>query len=205
MTREFYFDWHWDLEASPQAIWPFAADTNRFNRDTGQPEVELLDRLKGGRRARMKLPVIRVEWEEEPFEWTYPYSFGVLRRYSRGPLDEMRVQVDLEPASRGGTHIRYQTWIKTGHLLARIGIPFAIGVIARRRFERAFRYYDSLLQGSEPGPGLARQPGLGAGSRARLRSLGEAVLQGGADPALLARLEDFLDRADELSLQRIRP
>jgi len=67
MAREFYFDWLWNLQSSPQAIWPFAADTNRFNRDTGQPEVEMLDNLKGVKHLRMELPILKVEWEEEPF------------------------------------------------------------------------------------------------------------------------------------------
>lgn len=63
-----------------------------FNRDTGQPPVQLLGIEKGVRRARFRTPLIRVEWDEEPFEWTYPYSFGIDRRYRSGPLIEMRVE-----------------------------------------------------------------------------------------------------------------
>src|SRR4029453_6089682 len=37
------------------------------------------------------------------------------------------------------------------------------------------------------------------------RSLSEMVIRQGTDPSLIARLEDYLDRADELSIQRIRP
>ena len=116
MTREFYFSWQWDLQSSPEAIWPYAADTNRFNRDTGQPEIEMLDNRMGTKHLRMKLPIIRVEWEEEPFEWTYPYSFGVLRTYSKGPIDEMRVQVNFDPRPEGGTRVKYQTWMKTSYI-----------------------------------------------------------------------------------------
>jgi hypothetical protein len=49
MAHEFHFDWQWDLQSTPQAVWPFAADTNRFNRDTEEPKVELLDNVKGSR------------------------------------------------------------------------------------------------------------------------------------------------------------
>ena len=205
MTQEFYFDWHWDLQSSPEAIWPLASDTNRFNRDTGQPEIEMLDNVKGTKHLRMKLPVIRVEWVEEPFEWTYPYSFGVLRTYSRGPIDEMRVQVNFDPRPEGGTHVRYQTWMKTGNLLARLGIPFAIGVIAKRRFERALRVYDRLANKRGSVITLARPRGLSAKGRARFRALSETVIQQGTDSSLMTRLEDFLERSDELSIQRIRP
>jgi class 3 adenylate cyclase len=205
MSKEFYFDWRWDLQSSPQAIWPLASDTNRFNRDTGQPEIEMLDNVRGVKHLRMKLPVIRVEWEEEPFEWVYPYSFGVLRTYSKGPIEEMRVQANFDRGSDGGTCIRYQTWIKTSNLLAQLAMPFVIGVVARARFEKAFRMYDGLTREGGSVIELSRSPGLGSGGRARFKSLSEGLAHQGTDPSLVARLEGFLDRADDLSVHRIRP
>ena len=205
MTQEFYFDWYWDLESSPQAIWPFASDTNHFNRDTGQPEIELLDNIKGVKHVRMKLPVIRVEWEEEPFEWTYPYSFGILRMYSKGPIDEMRVQASFDPRPEGGTRVRYQTWMKAGNLLAQLALPFVIGVLAKKRFEKAFRVYDRLANKRGSVIETARPRGLSTGGRARFKTLSQTIVREGTDPSLVTRLEDFLERADELSVQRIRP
>ncbi len=205
MTQEFYFDWHWDLQSPPQAIWSFAADTNRFNRDTGQPEVEMLSNAKGTRHVRMKLPILKVEWTEEPFEWTYPYSFGIVRIYRKGPIAEMRVQANFDPQAEGGTCVHYQTWIRTNNIAARLAIPFAIGVIAKNRFEKAFRLYDKLASSPELATEVSRRRELGSRVRTRFRSLSEAVVRQGSDPALVARLEDFLDHADELSVQRIRP
>ena len=34
---EFHYEWEWWLRSSPERLWPFVADTNRFNRDTGLP------------------------------------------------------------------------------------------------------------------------------------------------------------------------
>lgn len=205
MPQEFTFNWQWDLLSAPEAIWPLAADTNRFNRDTGQPEVELLSNVKGTKRARMILPILRVEWEEEPFEWTYPYSFGIVRRYRKGPLDEMRVNASFDPLPEGGTRIAYKTVIVTGNLLARIGIPFAIGVIAKNRFEKAFRKYDEMVRRGESPVEMPHQHRLGAGGRARFRSQSETVIRQGTHPDLVKRLEEYLDHADDLSIQRIRP
>jgi len=205
MTQEFYFDWRWNLQSSPQVIWPFAADTNRFNRDTGQPEIEMLDNIKGVKHARMKIPILKVEWEEEPFEWIYPYSFGILRVYSKGPIDEMRVQANFDPSPDGGTCVRYQTWMKTSNLLAQVAIPFVIGVIAKKRFEKAFRLYDRVAKKGGFVIEVARPRGLSVDGRARFKSLSQMIVQQGTDPSFIARLEDFLDRADELSVQRIRP
>ena len=205
MAKEFTFNWQWDIKSSPEAIWSLAADTNRFNRDTGQPEVELLTNVKGTKLARMKLPILRIEWEEEPFEWTYPYSFGIARRYRKGPLDEMRVNARFDPLPEGGTRISYQSIFVTGNLLAQLGIPFGIGVIAKNRFERAFRKYDAIIQRGESVNEMPRRRALSSGGRARFKSQSEAVMKQGTNPELVNRLEDFLDHADELSIQRIRP
>jgi class 3 adenylate cyclase len=204
MAQEFHFSWQWDLQSPPEALWGFAADTNRFNRDTGQPEVEMLGNVKGTKQLRMKLPLIRVEWEEEPFEWTYPYSFGVVRRYSKGPLDEMRVRVNFEPLAQGGTRLIYHTSILSSHVLAPVMFPLAIGVIAKNRFEKAFRLYDRLAKEAGRAVEERRRGGLSPSGRSRFRSLSEALIPH-VEANLLTRLEAFLDSADELSLQRIRP
>ena len=205
MAKEFHFHWQWDLKSTPEALWPFASDTNRFNRDTGQPAVEMLSNIMGTKRARMKLPIIKVEWDEEPFEWTYPYSFGIVRKYSKGPIDSMRVQVNLDAREGNGTHVTYQTWISTHNLLAQIGIPFAIGVIARDRFEKTLRLYDRIADRSGTLFSASRPRGLTSSGRARFKSQSEAVIHQGTDPALVKRLEEFFNQADEFSLQRIRP
>jgi len=204
MSQEFRFSWQWDLESAPEALWPFAADTNRFNRDTGQPEVEMLDNVQGTKHLRMKLPIIRVEWEEEPFEWIHPYSFGVKRRYSKGPLDEMDVQVIFDPLPDGGTRLTYNTSIISSHILAPLAIPLAIGVVAKGRFEKAFRHYDRISGKDKLLPNETRRRGLSPGGRSRFRSMSEALYPN-VDPDLVKHLEDFLEQADDLSLQRIRP
>ena len=44
--REFHYRWEFELESSPEQLWPLVADTNRFNRDTNVPAVEMLARLR---------------------------------------------------------------------------------------------------------------------------------------------------------------
>jgi class 3 adenylate cyclase len=205
MSKEFHFNWHWDLQASPEELWPLASDTNRFNRDTGLPEVALLGSNQGTRRLRMKIPVYKLEWEEEPFEWTYPSAFGIVRRYSTGPLTTMRVQVNLDARAEGGTRLTYQTWITSQHPLAALGIPLAIGVVAKSRFEKVFRLYDRIARRGGLLLESARPRGLSAGGRSRFRSQSEAVVRQGTSRELVSRLEEYLNQADELSLQRIRP
>src|SRR5829696_5090083 len=109
VQREFHYCWEYELESSPEELWPLVADTNRFNRDTGVPAVEADKELvSGGRRLRLFLMGLAVEWIEQPFEWIRPYRFGVVRQYTKGPLEEMRVLVELGRRAEGGTRLLYQ-------------------------------------------------------------------------------------------------
>src|SRR4051794_22544876 len=101
-AREFHYRWEFDLESSPEQLWPLVADTNRFNRDTGVPAVKVVssagdDPKNVRRRLRLSAFGIPVEWEEQPFEWVRPNRFGVIRRYSKGPVSELRVRVEMLP------------------------------------------------------------------------------------------------------------
>ena len=109
--REIHYRWEYDLKSDPEHLWPFVADTNRFNRDTGVPAVESLPSKKQRlRNARRKLHLsiygFPVEWEEQPFEWIRPQRFGVVRNYTKGPVSQLRALAELtrkhlglEPAS----------------------------------------------------------------------------------------------------------
>jgi class 3 adenylate cyclase len=205
MPKEFHFSWQWDLKSSPEAIWPFAADTNRFNRETGQPEVDTLSNIKGVKQMRMRLPLLRVEWEEEPFEWTYPYSFGVSRRYRKGPVDAMRTRTDFERLPNNGTRVKYLSSFVVSNPFVQLLVPFAIGVIAKKRFERVFSTYDQVAGRNGSTLETIRPRGLSLAGRVRFKALSGELIRQGADPSLVALLKDYLERADELALQRIRP
>jgi hypothetical protein len=142
---EFHYRWQWHMQASPEALWPLAADTNRFNRDTDVPAIERRnDRAlpNAHRRLRFFRLGIAVEWEEEPFEWVYPYRFGVVRRYLSGPVGEMRTLTELIPQPDGGTQLVYQVWARPRNPLGLIAIPAQIGVLSARNFARVYRRYD---------------------------------------------------------------
>src|SRR6266496_5927341 len=159
--REFHYRWEFDLKSSPEQLWPLVADTNRFNRDTGVPSVEMVN-LQAGRNARRLLRLsafgIPIEWEEQPFEWVRPRRFGVVRRYSKGPVAELRVLAELSPLEAvgndsssqkkqsSGTKLVYEVWARPKNIIGLIAIPIQIGVISARNFTRAFREYDELAK-----------------------------------------------------------
>lgn len=204
MAKEYHYNWELHLNANPEALWPFVANTNRFNRDTGLPPVERLGFSNGVSHMRFKIPLINIEWEENPFEWTYPYRFGIVRSYKKGPLAEMRVLCELAP-EESGTRMNYKVWARPRNLLGDAAIGVGIGLVSARRFEGVFRSYDNLATaGRTPldAPGTAR---LAVGGRRRLAA-GRAELESfGIAPELAARLITMLQESDDLSLARMRP
>src|SRR5205814_71353 len=198
MPKEFNYRWEFDLESSPERLWPLVADTNRFNRDTGVPSVEMLENQDGLRNARRRLHLsvlgIPVEWEEQPFEWVRPHRFGVVRRYSKGPMKELRVRVELAPVPRAeeteagktGTKLTYEVWAHPSNAIGVLAIPVQIGIISARNFERTLREYDRL---AKHGRTEIKEPAnveFASGGRDRLLALSEKLVALGNDQELVA-------------------
>jgi len=146
LDREFHYRWEWRLPAPPLALWPLVSDTNRFNHDTGVPAVRAspspdakgVGHARHLRLARLGIPI---EWEEQPFEWVRPHRFSVVRRYSRGPVAEMRVRAEMTEVEPGVTQLTYQVWARPRALLGLAAIPLQIGFLSARSFDRVFRRY----------------------------------------------------------------
>ena len=209
MSREFHYDWQIDLRSSPRELWPLAADTNRFNRDSGLPSIHAVPDPAGvpagAHRLAFDLPGQMVEWDEEPFNWVYPHQFSVIRRFRKGPLQEMRVLCEFQPQDGGGTRLRYQTWARSRNLLGDLVIRAGIGLVSARRFAKAFRTYDDNIQRGGTEYNLPGPIHLAPGGLQRLQAARTALVRNNADEALFEKFSNLLIEADDLSLDRLRP
>jgi adenylate cyclase len=209
-VKEFHYRWEFDLRASPQALWPLVADTNRFNRDAGVPDVTEMKpdgaKRRGARRLRLSKLGVGVEWDEEPFEWIRPFRFGVVRRYRSGPVAEMRVSARLDAREGGGTHLVYEVHARPRGVLGRAAIPLQLGRISARKFAAVFRRYDALALREEARDGAApTRSALGASARALLASLRRKLVDEGSAEGPVALLCETVEGGDELALARMRP
>jgi adenylate cyclase len=208
--REFHYRWEYDLEASPEKLWPFVADTNRFNRDTNVPAVEVEPGRRRLRNARRRVRLsnfgMPVEWEEQPFEWVRPSRFGVKRTYSKGPVAEMTALAELTPRSDGGTSFKYHVVVRPKSLLGFIAIPLQIGIIGSRNFRRAFKKYDQLALVEAASGEIQPAPALSGAATDRLAAIRERLLaDADADLAAVERLIEFIQQADDFAVTRIKP
>ncbi len=203
--REFHYRWEYDLESSPEALWPLVADTNRFNRDTGVPAVEVDKQpASNGRRLRLFVMGLAVEWVEQPFEWIRPHRFGVLRQYTKGPLEKMRVLVELNRRDEGGTHLVYEVWAQPKNILGSISIPVQIGLISKRSFSATLRRYDKFAASGQLPLYQKAEADFAPGGEARLSALSGKLISQGADPLIVKRLSEMIEQGDDMSLARLR-
>ncbi len=208
--RDFHYRWEYELKSRPEQLWSFVADTNRFNRDAGVPALQPGEgkrpRLRNARRRlRLSFLGLPVEWEEQPFEWIKPSRFGVVRKYSKGPIAELKVLTELSPLDDGGTKLIYQVWATPKSLLGFLLIPLQIGYISQRKFASAFESYDKTALSEIPMSSEHASPELSSAVHARLEALKEKLLIDGAAPHVVEKLIDFVGRADDFSLARMRP
>ena len=215
MFREYHYRWTFDLKSSPEDLWPFVADTNRFNRDTGVPPIEVDEAKKPLRNARRKVRLsilgMDLEWEEQPFEWVRPLRFGIERVYSKGPMARMRALAELTPKPGGGTQVTYEVRALPRNTIGTIAIPLQIKLISGPKFRAAFHKYDELAsQGVNPAlsDATADPPEF---DQSRLNALGERLLRESSQlesskaSSVVERLIDFLRTGDDFAVARIRP
>ncbi|MCA9928851.1 MAG: adenylate/guanylate cyclase domain-containing protein, partial [Anaerolineales bacterium] len=217
-NREFYYRWEWQLQSTPEQLWPLIADTNRFDHDTGFPEYDVpeqsstLGLSNSRRRLRIRMYGVPLDWVEEPFEWIRPYRFGVTRNYEPGPipllqpLKQLRVKAELAATETGGTHLIYEVWAVPRNFLGSLAIPIQIGQIYARRFDETFREYDAMMIGERSFFDVRANPvPLPSGAQRRLDNLRNGLTAETGRPELVDKLIDLIARGDDLTLNQLRP
>lgn len=211
MYPERYYDVHVDLKSSPAELWPFAADTARFNFDSGLPPVtEITDAPDiplGMRRLQFYMyGISKWVWDEEPFEWIFPYRFAVVRYYKEGMMAQMRVVLNMIERSGGGTHLRYQVWVRAANFVGDIGIQLQFGILGGpETIRQTFRKYDDIIQRGGSYYDIEGRARFASGGRERLWAAKRTIVQKESDGLIFDRLVHLLEHADDLALQRLRP
>ena len=213
-NREFHYRWTFDLKSSPERLWPFIADTNRFNRDTGVPKIDVEKEEKrrpnARRKVRLSIYGMPVEWEEQPFEWVKPVRFGIERVYSKGPMTRLRVRAELNEKTDGGTHLTYELWATPRNVIGMVAIPSQVKFVVEPRFRTAIKEYD---QSAVTSTGIAHEgdTSLSSFDLSRLQALHRKLIDSIADTDMVEqkrsiadRLADYIEHADDFDVSRIR-
>jgi len=199
------FVWKIPIQAPPERLWRYIADTNRVNQYAGLPEFTFryVPDADGGSRqvGETRYMGWRLEWDEHPFEWIEGQRFEVLRSYHNGPLQDFRTTVVLH-RQNGGSVLEQTVLCRPRWFFVTPALYWELGVIARRRFEAAYRKIEQILQ-QESRDQLVTGPRTPI-PRARVEAIGKKLANApGHD--LLPKLIDAVETLPPDELDRMRP
>lgn len=208
MPKTFQYRWEWNIKSKPEEIWPLIADTNKFDKDSFLPVVtnnkDEEKNLRNGRKiVSFKKFGIKVKWEEEPFDWITPFKFGVLRKYFKGPIAELKVNVELVPQNIG-TKIFYSVNAVPRNLLGNFAIPIQVGILASKNFGRLINQYDKLALSSPHKVIYNSKNNLSLIETRRLNEIKKSLIAKIGKKEIIEKLCELIVFGDELSLKKIR-
>ncbi len=204
--RDFHYRWEWQLRSSPEQLWPYVSDTQRFNRVAAGYSVKAIAEDDDGVQQVRANYFVPLAWDEHPFEWERPRHFGVVRRFHGPILRDFIVNTTLTPDA-DGTLLCYEVSARPATLLGSLAIPIQIGLISRYRFERAFRQIDEFLQHpiDSHTPFGPRRSFITGEAAQRVPDIARDLSQDGYAADLIERLIHFIDQAADEEVSHLRP
>jgi class 3 adenylate cyclase len=205
--------WKWILNLPLRHCgrwWQLVADTSRFNHDTGLPPFsdvkDARDVLPGARRLQFYMyGFYHWVWDEEPFQWVFPYRYTVRRHYLKGPLAEMSVVLNMSERPEGGTHLRYRVWVRAANFIGDLAAQIQFNLYNGPMTIKVFKRYDEIIQKGGSYFDIKGSTKFATGGQERLRAVKESVIQKESDNIIFDHLAELLETADDLALQRLRP
>jgi adenylate cyclase len=202
------------LASPPDRVWPFLADTERFNRLIGSRDVRYRpieeDGTSGARFvAETRAGGFKLVYEEFPFEWSHQRTFGVHRRMRGGPIESYSWRCTLaatqaaegDGALEGGTRATVRM-----EITPRLVLLSPVAWLHARLFTQKFATLGALIDAHvlEGAPSPYVSPVSPADDQriaaAVLRMKDDAVL-----PALADRLGALVRGGADADVVKIRP
>ena len=195
------------LKVPVAQLWPMISDTERLNRAVGMAPVQY--RTEGNPSgpahlfAQMKMGPMTLKYQDFPFEWVQEDHFHVVRRYTTGPLKEMRPGVSLA-ANNGSTQIRVFLEFDPRNALGAWIARHILWPGLFRKYRKILRAMETYLLDNAPDPFWQATP-KGVVDQDRLNALVERLRQAGEKADLLDFLQSHLTNAPDLDVMVMRP
>lgn len=111
------------LSVSPEDLWQIVSNTEHLNRMVGTPPVRYGDPVRTPRNfyrsAEAGSGLFHLRWEESPFEWIRPEWYQVRRRFPSGPIEEVRVRIEIEAKEKNSSQFRVIVEFSPRNMLGR--------------------------------------------------------------------------------------
>jgi len=209
------YAFEWELQSSPEALWPFVSNTEKMNRATGLAPVRFEIESTGGPRVptgpattgHQRVAGLQLKWREHPYEWIEGSRHVVLRVFEKGVLRWYVAEVQLERTAGGGTKLRNTIRLEPRGLLARVISKWEIGVRYKKKLDGVYTRLDRVLAaGARPEiDPIAPEVTVSAAARARVGQAQEELAAAGVDARATEALASYLLHASDQDVARMRP
>ncbi|GAC1362690.1 MAG: hypothetical protein NVSMB3_10980 [Acidobacteriaceae bacterium] len=206
MMKPFHCELHFDVPFPPERVWPILADTDRINRRVGLPPTRkrvLSSEAVTSVRVNARMLGIRLEWDEEPFEFVENRYYNVRRKMKRGPVLEFNGGARFE-RTETGTHVHVHAEFLPANHLGQLFLGMQWKK-TKRDWIALVASASAKLAGEEPfafGAGVDRATSsVENATRNRLHSMAGRL----ADDPMASLLFNHLATAPDYALNRIRP
>jgi serine/threonine protein kinase len=203
------FSWSWSFKSSPEALWPYIADTDCFNEAVGLGPVDVeIARESPDTTARVGQATalgMDMRWREYPFEWIKDREHTNFRWYRAGPLEALWNRVELRKREDGGTDLTHEIAIIPRGLLGRVAALVEIGQRLRRAMDRVYRHLDEALASDAPGDPYEMHHEPSAAERVRIETGHARLVEAGFEKRSVDALSEILLYAPSRKLSRMRP
>jgi hypothetical protein len=194
--------------AAPDELWPFVADTNRFNRAVGLPAVDFVNAAGEDGESRVgqmrALGFTYARWIEHPFEWERPRQFAVKRDFLSGPLAHLRAGAQLSPVG-SQTSVRFFAELTPRNTLF---APIIQHVVGPRQMARAREQFEALrayLEHRSPSPFPSLRHAPTDHERRRVEDLSAQLAADDCPPDALEALCRHLIEGGDEDVSGMRP
>ncbi len=185
--------WTYDLDLTPQALWPVLADSSRMNRALGVAEMKFEDR-DGVRYGSSKPGGVPHAWVEVPWNWVVGQWLESVRLYERGFSKVVFAAFHLEPLGPAKTRVYVYFGAIPRGLVGRVALKLGFPSL-----EKGFAKVFAEVVEKQP----KRAP-LAVEAEARLMTVRDALYAKNQHRASVDALIDWVRVGDEQDLHRIQ-
>lgn len=204
-----HLTWKLELRSSPEALWPYVANTDRFNRAVGLSPVSFTDEPNSQgpgslRTGEMRVMGMALRWREYPFEWIKDREHSVFRWYSSGPVSAVWNKVTLKPRPEGGCELQHDIWMTPRGVLGQVA-AFVEGTKLGQSIEKFYRHLDDIIVAGGHVDPFEPPHSPTPETRAAVERACAQLHADGFNPGVVEKLAMYLLTAPEGVLRTMRP
>lgn len=206
--KEYSFSYRWQFESvsAPEDLWPLLSDTNRLFKDMNQPAIQkasLSHEKKKGFNELTYEQLHRMDiWEEQPYQWEFPYHISVKRDYKTGYYKNLLFSTDISRINQSSKVTISFSGVANG-ITGYFFVKKELSGKIKRRLKKIISEYDSAI--SEKRLPSLKSIGFKFGHHKKWEHLKNELAEISSDSILSEHLINFLHTADELDLNKISP